>query len=144
MDNLTRPQRSRQMASVRNRNTKPELRVRSILFAMGYRYRIHYKKLPGSPDIAFPGRRKVIFVHGCFWHRHSQETCKLTRTPKSRQDFWEQKFSSNVERDRVTRVAIEKLGWQCLVIWECEIRHSEHLKNMLEGFLEGKADSLQA
>jgi DNA mismatch endonuclease (patch repair protein) len=135
MDNLTRPERSRQMASVRNQNTKPELAVRRALFAMGYRYRIHYKKLPGSPDIAFPSRRKVIFVHGCFWHRHSDAECRLTRTPKSRKDFWESKFSSNVERDKANFLALEKLGWEALVVWECEIRHMEHLRNMLRGFL---------
>jgi DNA mismatch endonuclease (patch repair protein) len=88
MDTLTPKERSERMSRVRNKDTKPEMQVRRLVSALGYRYRLQYKKVPGRPDLAFPGRRKVIFVHGCFWHRHPEPSCPLARLPKSRLDFW--------------------------------------------------------
>ena len=125
------------MATVRSKNTKPEKKVRSILHAMGYRFRLHGGDLPGTPDIVFKSRRKAIFVHGCFWHRHDERDCKLTRTPKSRQAFWTAKFEQNVARDKANQSKLNDLGWRFLVVWECEIAHKEQTKNKLVVFLEG-------
>lgn len=115
------PARSAQMAKIRGRDTKPEMRVRSALHAAGLRYRLHAKDLPGRPDIVLPSRRIVIFVHGCFWHRHPDPSCKLTRTPKSRIDFWQEKFAANRARDERNESALEAEGWEVRVIWECEL-----------------------
>src|SRR5437016_3202632 len=118
-------QRSRVMASIRSKHTKPELSVRKIVWRLGFRYRLHVKTLPGSPDLVFPGRRKVIFVHGCFWHRHP---CKKgLSVPATNTDMWRSKFRRNRERDRRNRDAIRRLGWTYLVLWECQIRHEEWL-----------------
>lgn len=114
------PARSAQMALVRSRDTKPELRVRKALHAAGLRYRLHDRRLPGVPDLVFPGRRIALFVHGCFWHRHPG--CSAARLPKSRREFWEPKLAGNVERDERNRAALEALGWTVMVIWECETR----------------------
>jgi len=116
----TDPARSAQMALVRSRDTKPEMRVRRALHAEGLRYRLHDRRLPGSPDLVFPSRGVVLFVHGCFWHRH--EGCAATRLPKSRLEFWEPKLMANVARDQRQREALEALGWTVLVIWECETK----------------------
>lgn len=113
------------MALVRGRDTKPELRVRQALHAAGLRFRLHDRRLPGTPDLVFPGRQIALFVHGCFWHRHSG--CRAARLPKSRIDFWEPKLSGNVERDARQRVELEALGWTVMIIWECET----HDPNML-------------
>lgn len=100
---------------------------------MGYRYRIHYRKLPGSPDIAFPGRRKAIFVHGCFWHSHG---CRIGRPPKSRLDYWLPKLARNAERDRAKIEAIEAQGWRALVIWQCQLVETDALQETLRDFLD--------
>ena len=99
MDTLSKAQRSERMSRVRGKDTKPELLVRRLVHGMGYRYRLHRRDLPGTPDLVFPGRRKVIFVHGCFWHRHPDPACKLARLPKSRTDFWLPKLEGNRARD---------------------------------------------
>lgn len=137
LDTLSPAARSQRMARVRGRDTGPELIVRRALHKMGYRYRLHKKSLPGRPDIVFGKRRKVIFVHGCFWHRHDDPQCKLARLPKSRLDFWEPKLTSNVTRDGRNQGELRALGWDVLVVWECEVRHSEQLENKLRQFLEG-------
>ncbi len=124
------------MARVRGRDTKPEMIVRRLLHRMGYRYRLHRKDLPGRPDIVFGKRRKVIFVHGCFWHRHDDPACRLARLPKSRLEFWEPKLAANAERDARHQQALRKAGWGILVVWECQLRHSEQLENILKQFLE--------
>ena len=124
------------MARIRGRDTGPELIVRRTLYRMGYRYRLHQKALPGRPDIVFGKRRKVIFVHGCFWHRHAEPECKLARLPKSRLDFWVPKLTANAKRDERDQDALRALGWDVLVVWECEVRHSEQLGNKLRQFLE--------
>ncbi|MCQ0990556.1 very short patch repair endonuclease [Jiella sp. LLJ827] len=124
------------MSRVRGKNTKPELYVRRLLHGMGYRYRLHRRDLPGNPDIVFGKRRKAIFVHGCFWHRHPDPGCRLTRTPKSRLEFWEPKFAANVARDARHQAALEAMGWKVLVVWECELVDKEQVKNELRHFLE--------
>jgi DNA mismatch endonuclease (patch repair protein) len=106
---------------------------------MGYRYRLQAKDLPGKPDIVFRGRKKAIFVHGCFWHRHPDPTCKLARLPKSRLDFWLPKLDANRTRDIANIEQLEHQGWQVLLVWECELRDREQLGNRLRRFLEGRA-----
>jgi len=133
MDTLTREQRSERMARVRGRDTKPELAVRSRLHALGYRYRLHDRKLPGSPDLVFAGRRKALFVHGCFWHMH--EGCALARMPKSRLEFWRPKLEGNRARDSVKLEQLRALGWDVMVVWECELRDLDALVARIEAFL---------
>lgn len=125
------PARSAQMSLVRSRDTKPEMRVRKALHAAGLRYRVHDRSLPGSPDLVFPARRLVVFVHGCFWHRHPG--CPAARLPKSRLDFWEPKLAGNVARDARVRAELESLGWKVIVIWECETRKKEALSALAGG-----------
>ena len=121
------------MARVRGKDTKPELVVRRALFAMGFRYRLHRKDLPGRPDIVFSSKRKAIFVHGCFWHRHAG--CRMASTPKTRTEFWVDKFDANERRDAAAIEALEALGWQVLVVWECETRRPELLEKTLSRYL---------
>ena len=135
MDNLTPPQRSERMSRVRNKDTGPELLVRRLTHALGFRYRLHAASLPGKPDLVFPSRRKVIFVHGCFWHRHGSR-CPLTRWPKSRLEFWRPKLEQNHKRDDMNRRRLKRLGWQVLVIWECQLGDRKSLAGRLKGFLE--------
>ena len=120
------------MSRVRCRNTKPELFVRRLVFSMGYRYRLHDRRLPGTPDLVFRGRRKVVFVHGCMWHQH--DGCG--RVPKSRQDFWVPKLRENKRRDTRQQRALRLDGWGVLVIWECQLRN-QNLARRIERFLEG-------
>lgn len=136
MDTLTREQRSERMARVRGRDTKPELAVRNRLHALGYRYRLHDRKLPGSPDLVFAGRRKALFVHGCFWHMH--EGCTLARMPKSRLEFWRPKLEGNRARDAVKLEQLRALGWDVMVVWECELRDLDALVVRIEAFLNEK------
>lgn len=128
------PLRRRIMSAVRGRDTKPEMVVRRLLHSMNYRYRLHRKDLPGRPDIVFPSRRKVVFVHGCFWHRHPG--CSKATEPKTRADFWTEKFERNVERDREAENRLEQAGWSSLVVWECETRSPERLAPKLREFLD--------
>jgi DNA mismatch endonuclease, patch repair protein len=132
MDRLSPEQRSENMRRVRGKNTAPEHVVRRMLHAMGLRFRLHYKYLPGAPDIVLPGRRIAIFVHGCFWHRH--QGCKRATMPSTRQDFWESKFARTIVRDAEHIAAIEAAGWTVQVIWECELRDCESLKSKLATF----------
>jgi len=134
VDTLTPSDRSLRMAKVRSKGTKPEMTVRRLLFSMGYRYRLHGRSLPGSPDIIFKSKKKVIFVHGCFWHRH--EGCRLARLPKSRLDFWIPKLEGNRERDARTLLQLKSQGWDAFVIWECELKDLNLLEKRLNGFLE--------
>ena len=123
------------MALVRNRDTKPELIVRRIIHSLGFRYRLHRRDLPGAPDLAFIGRKTAIFVHGCFWHRHPDSSCKLARMPKSRLDFWKPKLEGNRQRDLKNQSELDAMGWRFLIVWECELRHREQLQNKLLAFL---------
>ncbi|MEX0302658.1 MAG: very short patch repair endonuclease [Leisingera sp.] len=131
-DTLTPQQRSANMAKIRAKHTKPEMLVRRMVHGMGFRYRLHRKDLPGKPDLVFGPRRKVIFVHGCFWHLHD---CRDGRIPSSRQDYWEPKLQRNVERDAEHLLALQEAGWQVLTIWECEIKDQEGLEARLRTFL---------
>lgn len=126
------------MALVRGKDSKPEMIVRRLVHGEGYRYRLHRKGLPGSPDLVFPGRRKAIFVHGCFWHRHPDPDCRLARIPKSRQVFWLAKLEGNRARDLKKEGELATLGWQSLVIWECELRNSDELRRRILRFLGGR------
>lgn len=135
MDNLTPSQRSTQMAKVRSKDTGPEIALRRILTRNGYRYRLHRRDLPGCPDIVFPSRKKVVFVHGCFWHRHGIR-CPLTRLPKSRLEFWQPKLEKNHTRDEKNRRRLRAAGWESLVIWECQLRDPEKVLLKLVKFLE--------
>lgn len=121
------------IASVRSKNTKPEMIVRRMLHAQGYRYCLHRSDLPGSPDLVFPSRKKVVFVHGCFWHGHS---CKNgRRIPKRNTSYWRPKIARNVARDAETLAALATLGWQVMTVWECEIRDEPNVLSKLVSFL---------
>ncbi|MBM3507150.1 MAG: DNA mismatch endonuclease Vsr [Alphaproteobacteria bacterium] len=122
------------MARVRKADTKPELAVRSLCHRLGYRFRLHYRHLPGTPDLVFPRLRKLIFVHGCFWHQHG---CGLGPVPRSRQEYWVPKLERNASRDRRVRGELMRLGWRVLIVWECETRSERALAHQLEVFLEG-------
>lgn len=119
-DIVNKEQRSRNMSRIRGRDTKPELVVRRTAHRMGFRFRLYRKDLPGTPDLIFPKHRLAVFVHGCYWHRHSG--CRFAYSPKSRVEFWTKKFEQNVERDSRNQTALRDLGWRVLVIWECETR----------------------
>ena len=119
--------RSKIMAMIKGKNTKPEMLVRSVCHEMGLRYRLHRKDLPGKPDLVFPKHRLCIFVHGCFWHRHLG--CKYAYTPKSRLDFWLPKLARNVERDLAAQQALQALGWRVVIVWECHTKNREFLRN---------------
>jgi DNA mismatch endonuclease, patch repair protein len=136
-DTLTPSERSKRMALVHSKNTCPEWIVRRLVHRMGHRYRLHVKELPGCPDLVFRRARKVIFVHGCFWHRHADPSCNLARLPKSRLDFWAKKLDENRRRDERNVCALSTAGWDVMVVWECELRHKEQLENRLKRFLQG-------
>jgi len=129
------PARSRIMKAVGQKNTRPEMIVRRILHALGYRFRLHRRDLPGSPDIVLPKYRTAIFVHGCFWHRH--EGCAKATTPKTRRAFWEDKFEANRVRDRKAIIALQYLGWNVQVVWECQTRNIYELEKFLNRGISG-------
>lgn len=128
-DRLTPEERSANMRCVKDRDTGPELAVRRALHAMGLRFRLHRKDMPGRPDIVLPRLLTVVFVHGCFWHRH--EGCSRTTMPAARRDFWEAKFARTVERDAEQVAALQALGWRVVVLWECDVRRPERLQAAL-------------
>jgi DNA mismatch endonuclease (patch repair protein) len=134
-DTLNKKERSARMALVRGKDTKPELVVRGLVHGMGYRYRLHSASLPGKPDLVFASRKKVIFVHGCFWHRHPSSSCKLARMPKSRLEFWLPKLEGNRLRDERNKRELWKQGWKVLSIWECQIANLASLSNRIRSFL---------
>lgn len=121
------------MARIRAKGSKPEMMVRRLVHRLGYRFRLHRKDLPGTPDLVFPGKRKIIFVHGCFWHQHSG--CKLARMPKSKVDFWGPKLALNRSRDAKHLSELEKLGWDVLVLWECELGEETMLTERIDAHL---------
>lgn len=131
-DILTPRERSQLMSRIRGVDTKPELFVRRALHALGYRFRVHMRELPGRPDLVFTRRQAVVFVHGCFWHRHG---CKKTYVPKSRQEFWQTKFSTNVKRDKRDQKLLAKAGWRVLVVWECEVESDKTILDRIVAFL---------
>lgn len=136
-DIMTVAERSRNMSLIHGKNTRPEMQVRRLVHSMGYRYRLHVRHLPGKPDLVFSGKRKVIFVHGCFWHLHAN--CQVGRIPKTRIEFWTEKLQKNVERDKRNHAELHKLGWDVLVVWECEMSNSQRMQKLtrrLKKFLE--------
>lgn len=136
MDTLTKEKRSEVMSRVRSKNTRPELAVRKLVKALGYKFRLHDKSLPGRPDLVFPNKRKAIFIHGCFWHRHG--CANGQRLPKSRVGFWEEKLISNRRRDIHNLRRLNRLGWRYLIIWECRLRKPESIERKLVKFLQSK------
>jgi DNA mismatch endonuclease (patch repair protein) len=141
-DKWTAEQRSAMMSRVKNANTKPEVRVRQLLHRLGYRFRLHGKTLPGSPDIVLPKHRKVIFVHGCFWHGHS---CSKGKRPATRVEFWNEKLDRNLARDSKAQQDLLALGWTYLVVWECQLKEEALLTQTLETFLQtDNGQTLQA
>lgn len=133
MDIVDRKRRSEMMSRIKWRDTTPELAVRRMAHRLGFRFRLYRKDLPGHPDLVFPRHRAVVLVHGCFWHRHSG--CPYAYTPKTRVQFWTDKFSQNVDRDHRNEDALKRLGWQVLVLWECEIRNEAAVQKRLLNYL---------
>ena len=133
MDKLTPERRSRNMGRIGSKNTRPEMLVRRLVHALGYRYRLHAKDLAGKPDLVFHSRKKVIFVHGCFWHQH--KGCREGRVPTSRKSYWVPKLARNVERDREHIRALKLLGWRTLVLWECQLDNPKELEHRVRAYL---------
>lgn len=136
-DRISQEHRSWNMSRIRGQDTKPEKIVRSILHRMGYRFRLYQRNLPGRPDLVLPKHRTVIFVHGCFWHRHRR--CKYAYTPKSRLDFWTERFRQNKMRDARAGRKLRKLGWKVVVIWECQISNVDRLPSLLLSLLNSSS-----
>ena len=132
-DALTPARRSANMAAIRSKDMKPEVAVRSMAHRMGYRFRLHRKDLPGKPDLVFPARKAVIFVHGCFWHQHSE--CREGRMPGTRLEYWKPKLEGNIARDIMNQAALAAMGWRVLVLWECEIERGANIAARLNKFL---------
>ena len=132
-DTLTPAQRSERMSRVRGKDTAPEMKLRRLIHGMGYRYRLHVGDLPGKPDLVFPSRHALIFMHGCFWHRHAN--CKLARLPKSKLGFWETKLEENRQRDLRYQERLMAMGWRVLIVWECELQNLDHVSRVVGEFL---------
>jgi len=134
VDNLSREQRKKTMSLVRDKDTKPEMTVRKLVHSIGYRYRLHRKNLPGCPDLVFPSRNKVIFVHGCFWHGHD---CRGGRNrPSSNESYWTKKLKRNIQRDAENLRKLKELDWNSMIIWECEIKNREVITRKIHRFLQ--------
>lgn len=133
MDRISRQHRSWNMSRIRGRDTKPEIVVRSLLHGLGYRFRLHIRTLPGTPDIVLPRHRKIVLVHGCFWHMHR---CRYGRVvPKTNATFWQQKRDGNRQRDRRSVAAMRRMGWEVLVVWECWLRDLDLVRQRLLSFI---------
>lgn len=134
-DRISPPARSANMRAIKSKGMKPELAVRRLVHSLGYRFRLHRKDLPGSPDLVFSSRRKVIFVHGCFWHQHPDPNCKASHAPRSNIAYWGPKLDRNTKRDASMQLQLLQLGWTSLVLWECEIKDAQLLQQRLVEFL---------
>lgn len=134
VDHLTKEMRSWNMARIRSKDTKPEMIVRSLLHRAGYRFRLHSKDLPGKPDIVLPKYATVIFVHGCFWHRH--KGCNRCTTPSTNSDYWFAKFKRNISNDKQHRKELKQMGWKPIIVWECEIKNIDKLARKLKLLLD--------
>lgn len=132
-DRLSPEQRSHNMSRVKGRDTKPELLVRSIIHRLGYRFRLHAKNLPGRPDVVLPRHRKVVFVHGCFWHGHPG--CRRAARPSTNREFWDKKIEGNIARDEANVEALRAAGWKVLVVWQCAMKERGRLEQTLSEFL---------
>jgi DNA mismatch endonuclease (patch repair protein) len=139
MDTLTPERRSANMARIRSQNTSPELTLRKLIHGLGYRFRLHRNDLPGRPDLVFPSRKKVIFVHGCFWHQHGE--CREGRVPGSRLEYWGPKLRRNQERDSLAQSSLKQQGWRYLVVWECELKDEAAASHRVTQFLGRVAHS---
>lgn len=135
-DKLTPTKRSENMRQIKSRDMKPEIFVRKLAHSLGFRFRLHRKDLPGKPDLVFPSRRAVIFVHGCFWHQHPRRNCLDSRLPKSNLDYWLPKLSKNQARDKANIRYLKAKGWRVLIVWECETKDPDLLRNKLIAFLK--------
>lgn len=137
MDKLSQQERSSNMSRIRSKGMKPEMIVRRLAYSMGFRYRLHCKDLPGKPDLVFRGKKKVIFVNGCFWHQHDSSNCSITRVPKSNRSYWLKKLENNKVRDNRNKIALEAMGWQILEVWECQtrVKNQNSLVESLKAFL---------
>jgi DNA mismatch endonuclease (patch repair protein) len=133
VDRISQQRRSENMRRIRSSDTRPEMQVRRLLHALGYRYVLHSRDLPGAPDVVFPSRRKIILVHGCFWHQHSR--CVDGRIPKSRLAYWKPKLLRNIKRDRQNISKLRRMGWAVIKLWECEIARGDALRKRLADFL---------
>ncbi|MDG4476856.1 very short patch repair endonuclease [Thiovibrio frasassiensis] len=133
VDTLSLKERSERMSRIRGKDSNPEMKLRRLVHGLGFRYRLHVKNLPGKPDLVFPARHAVIFMHGCFWHRH--EGCKLARLPKSKLDFWEEKLETNRQRDLSHHQQLLELGWNVLVVWECQLGDPVNVSRIIQEFL---------
>lgn len=143
-DIVDKQTRSRMMSGIRGKDTKPELALRRALHSRGFRFRLHAKNVPGRPDLVFPKHRAVIFVHGCFWHRH--EGCRYTTTPSTRPEFWQVKFEANVARDSAVRTTLLESGWRVATVWECALRKPEQVETtvrLLAEWLGGSSAGLE-
>ncbi len=134
MDIKSPEERSRNMAAIRSKNTSPELYFRKLLYAQGYRYRLNSDKAPGHPDLYLQKYNTAIFIHGCFWHRHSG--CQYAYMPKSRVAFWQTKFEANVKRDSVVRIELQNRGIKCLIVWECAIKRMKKMQDVCKEYLQ--------
>ncbi|MEQ9568133.1 MAG: very short patch repair endonuclease, partial [Pseudomonadales bacterium] len=134
-DRISAPQRSANMAAIKSKNTKPEMVVRRVVRSLEVGYRLHRRDIPGNPDLSFIGRRKAIFVHGCFWHQHEDADCPLTHVPQSRLEYWHDKLARNKARDIINQTKLSHDGWQVLVVWECETRNLSNLTRKISKFL---------
>lgn len=133
-DHLSPERRSRNMAAIHSGDTKPEMTVRRMVFAMGYRYRLHCSELPGKPDLVFPSKKKVIFVHGCFWHCHNR--CNRSNIPKTHSAYWRAKLDGNVQRDKRNHRRLKEMGWKVFTVWECQLKDPERLVGRVNAFLQ--------
>lgn len=135
MDSITPRRRSENMRRIRSKGMQPELEVRRLVFSMGFRFRLHARDLPGKPDLVFPRYKKVIFVHGCFWHNHKSTSCKIARMPKSNVGYWRPKLLANKHRDARNTAGLRKLGWNSLTVWECELHDRVQVAKKIRRFL---------
>lgn len=140
-DRLSKSARSENMRKIKDRDTAPELLVRRLVHGMGYRYRLHQKDLPGKPDLVFRSRRKVIFVHGCFWHQH--KNCRDGRIPRSNINYWSPKLNRNVQRDAVVKLALEEMGWDAMVVWQCQTKDLNVARENIKAFLDSKGADIR-
>lgn len=138
MDKISPERRSENMRRITSKDTAPEMIVRKLIYSLGYRYRLHKKELPGKPDLSFISKKKIIFVHGCFWHMHNNPNCSDARIPKTRSNYWIKKLTKNVERDKKQQIKLKNMGWDILIVWECETKDIKSLKRKIVSFLERK------
>ena len=137
VDGLTPERRSENMRRIQSKNMKPEIAVRRLVHALGFRFRLHRQDLPGKPDLVLPRHKKIVFVHGCFWHGHGDPACvDGRRQPKSNQDYWLPKLARNKQRDFANLLALQALGWDTAIVWECELRHPDVLARRLRSFID--------